>query len=377
MPGIYLHIPFCRKACHYCDFHFSTNLSPRAEMVEAMLKELEFRKAYLGGQPIETIYFGGGTPSVLSAAELDKLLNKIASLFSLDNPEITLEANPDDLTVEKLTELKNSGINRLSIGLQTFDEETLRFLNRSHTSSLSLQCLDNALSKGFDNITADLIYAIPPEETSLKRFEHDLDRLLSFKIPHISLYGLTIEEKTAFGNWAAKGKLPLVSEESNARQYQLAIDRLTETGFDHYEVSNFGKPGWYSRHNTAYWQDVPYLGIGPGAHSYNGQSRFINKPNNAFYIKMLHEGNLPGETEWLSPTQKLNEYLLTGLRTRWGIDLNKVASVWGKALWDDHANDLNQLVEQGMATHSDSHFCLTSQGYFIADEIALRLLYEE
>jgi oxygen-independent coproporphyrinogen-3 oxidase len=377
MAGIYIHIPFCSQACHYCDFHFSTNLKPKTEMLGAIIKELGLRKDYLKNENIESIYFGGGTPSILNKIELKTILSSILDNFAVSNQaEITLEANPEDLSLKKLDELRSCGINRLSIGVQTFHEDTLKFMNRAHNANESELCLSNARRAGFDNISTDLIFAVPPAETTVQRFEKDLKRLIEFSPEHISLYGLTIEPKTIFGHRYAKKEFKPVEEELNAIQYEMAIDQLKAAGYDHYEVSNFGKPNYVSRHNSSYWLSQNYLGIGPGAHSFNGTSRAYNVSNNAQYLKCLKENQLAIEEENLSRLDQINEYVLTRIRTKWGISLNELSRKWG-ADFAIHQSFFDKLVDENRAVLKDDVLCLTSRGFCLADEIALQLFSTE
>lgn len=378
MAGIYIHVPFCTKACHYCDFHFSTNLKTRTEMVSAICGEITLRQGYLSDATIETLYFGGGTPSILSAEELGKILSALHSHFSVSpTAEVTLEANPDDLSSERLEELRSLGINRLSIGIQTFDEATLGYLNRSHSASQALDCISLARKAGFENISADLIFALPPADTSLPRFEKDLKKLILIAPEHVSLYGLTIEDKTVFGNWKRKNRLTEVPEELNALQYELACDLLSKAGYNHYEVSNFAKPGRVSQHNSSYWKGAHYLGLGPGAHSFDGQSRSFNISHNAKYIHDIQAGELPIETEGLSPLQQLNEYVLTRSRTWWGVDFHFIQKNWDVDMWERHHSWMTPLIESGKATYADGVFTLTSRGFALADEVALHFFSTE
>lgn len=376
MAGIYIHIPYCKQACHYCDFHFSTSLQNMDKMHASICQEIALRKHYLLGETVETIYFGGGTPSLFSGAQLAKVLTSVRDHFQVsENPEITLEANPDDLTLEKLKELKQIGINRLSIGIQSFDERRLKFLNRSHNAKEALDCVKNAQSAGFENLTVDLIYAIPPE--SMSYWESDLKKAIELGVPHISLYGLTIEERTVFGNWQSKGKLQETSEDVAADQYKLAIDTLTNKGYDHYEVSNFAKPGFRSRHNSAYWSGTMYLGIGPGAHSFNGTNRSFNVRNNASYITCLNKSEIPETLESLTSSQRMNEYILIRLRTCEGLDSEVFKRRFGHDLYSDKTVQLEQFTNQGLI-RSDKHtIALTTDGFMVADQIALGLFYEE
>ncbi|MEO9476855.1 MAG: radical SAM family heme chaperone HemW [Cyclobacteriaceae bacterium] len=376
MAGIYIHIPYCKQACHYCDFHFSTSLQNMDNMHAAICQEIAIRKPYLEGENIETIYFGGGTPSLFSSAQLEKVLATVNNNFKVsENAEITLEANPDDLTLEKLKELKQIGINRLSIGIQSFDEERLKFLNRSHNAAEALDCVKNAQSAGFENLTVDLIYAIPPE--SMSYWERDLNMAIELDVPHISLYGLTIEERTVFGNWKTKGRLQETSEDIAADQYRLAIETLITKGYAHYEVSNFAKPGFRSRHNSAYWSGASYLGIGPGAHSFNGTYRAHNIRNNAAYIARLGKGEIPENIETLTHTQRMNEYILIRLRTCEGLDTEIFKLRFEQDVYADKAVKIEQYKNQGLLHSSNNTIALSTDGFMVADEIALGLFYEE
>ncbi|WP_258099530.1 radical SAM family heme chaperone HemW [Marinoscillum pacificum] len=376
MAGIYLHIPFCKQACHYCDFHFSTNLSRKSDMVKALIEELEMRRDELNGEPIQTIYFGGGTPSLLSGAELTEILKTIKNEYEVAfNPEITLEGNPDDLSLAKLQEIKTAGVNRLSIGIQTFDNTRLQYINRAHSSEEAESCLFNARNAGFDNISADLIYAIPPD--NMEYWQSDLAKLLSYDLEHISLYGLTIEEKTAFGNWRQKGKLKEVPEETAAKQYELAISELKAAKYEHYEVSNFAKRGYYSRHNTGYWEDQKYLGIGPGAHSYNGVNRSFNISNNARYLEAISNQELALTTESMEPNDRLNDYIFTHLRTNKGINFQELKERHEVDLKQDYNYLFDTWLAEELIELDENVLKLTSKGFMIADEITWRLFYHD
>jgi oxygen-independent coproporphyrinogen-3 oxidase len=372
MAGIYFHIPFCKQACHYCDFHFSTNQEKKGEMVDALVRELELQKTYLGGEPVETVYFGGGTPSLLSVAEIETLLQAVAKNFTqVPTGEITLEANPDDLHAEKLVDLRAAGINRLSIGIQSFDDQVLHFLHRAHSASAAQQCLEQARAADFDNISLDLIYAIPgqPVET----WRENILRALSFAPEHISSYSLTIEEKTAFGKWAATGKLKAVEDDLAAAQLEMLVEMLDTAGYEQYEVSNFARPGYYSRHNSSYWQQKKYLGIGPSAHSYDGQSRQYNVANNHLYLRGLHEDKIPFTHEALTPEDVINDYLLTTLRTAWGTDLRKLRQEFQYDLQALHGPYLDTLCAESLAIVSGDTLRLTRRGKMLADKIAADL----
>ena len=345
-------------------------------MVEAICTEIERRKAYLNGQIVNSIYFGGGTPSVLSRDQLKKLLQTIRQHFEI-NPlaEVTIETNPDDFLPETVESWKELGINRLSIGIQTFDDERLKFMNRSHNAADSLRALSLAQKFGFKNLTCDLIYAIPPN--SMSAWKRDLNMLLDFEIPHISLYGLTVEEKTVFGKWEKEKRFQAVLEEENALQYEYAIQLLKAKGYQHYEVSNFCLPEMESQHNSSYWLQRHYLGVGPGAHSYNGHSRSYAVRSNQQYLSKLESGELPLETEQLSSLQKVNEHILTRIRTHYGIDLEYIQKVTGTSLIETHQTFISQSKKNGLMTQQGSLLTLTSQGMLNADEIALKLFFEE
>lgn len=374
MAGIYIHIPFCKQACHYCDFHFSTNTHRIDEMASALIREIDLQRDYLSDKKIETIYFGGGTPSMLSAGHLESLLHKIDQLHTVSaDAEITLEANPDDLSLAKLIDFKKIGINRLSIGVQTFDDGILKFLNRSHDSQAATNAIENAQRTGFDNISIDLIFAIPDQ--SQKVLTRDLELLKKISPNHISTYSLTIEEKTAFGNWLSKGKMKPASEVENARQFELIMGNLTSFGYEHYEISNFAKPKKYSRHNTSYWKQLPYLGIGPSAHSYNLNTRQHNVSNNALYLREIGNGNVPAEVETLTKENKINEFVFTSLRTMWGCDLNKLENLYDHKFEATHATYLYQIVGQGLVELSDNKILrLTNKGKLVADQIAMEFM---
>ena len=369
MAGLYLHIPFCKQACHYCDFHFSTNQSQRLDLCKAMAKEMQLQKDYLAAVPLSSIYFGGGTPSILVDNELDILFNAIQKNFNVfPGAEISLEANPDDLTKEKLIELKKAGINRLSIGIQSFDDSVLKFLNRAHDATCAFSCMTNARSVGFENISVDLIYAIPGQD--LDTWRENIQIAIDLAPEHISAYGLTIEEKTTFGNWQRTGRLISVDDELAAANFEVLISMLTLAGYEHYEVSNFCKPNSYSKHNSSYWKQENYLGVGPSAHSYNGDSRQYNISNNALYQKSIAALKVPCEMEILSKENKINEFLFTSLRTMWGCDLEKLSRIYSYDLLQVNRDYIQRLVDQNLANLDKSILRLTSRGMLLADKIA-------
>jgi len=373
MAGIYIHIPFCRQACHYCDFHFSTSMKKRDEMVAALAKEIVLRKGEFANETVETIYFGGGTPSVLSNEEIDLLIDTVYQNYVVSqSPEITLEANPDDLSTERIIQISKSKVNRLSIGVQSFFEEDLRLMNRAHNATQAENCIAEAV-KHFDNISIDLIYGTPGMGNS--RWLENVDKALSFGIPHISSYALTVEPKTALHTLVQKGIVSPPSDEAAQEQFLLLVDKLEANGFVHYELSNFGNEGYFSRNNTAYWLGKKYIGIGPSAHSYDGTHRSWNIANNALYLKRIGEGSLPSETEKLTPADRYNEYVMTGLRTIWGVSLDRVEKELG-ALYRTHLEkEADKFIVQGLLANDNGILKTTKSGKFLADGIASDLFF--
>ncbi|MDH4090166.1 MAG: radical SAM family heme chaperone HemW [Cyclobacteriaceae bacterium] len=370
MAGIYVHIPFCKQACYYCDFHFSTSLALRDKILLAIANEIGLQRAYLKEEDeIQTIYFGGGTPSILSGKEIRFILDTIYDTFLVSpDAEVTLEANPDDLSTEKLRELKNTGINRLSIGIQSFDDVILKSLNRAHDSQLAKSCVNNAYEIGFQNISIDLIYAIPQQDHAL--WNKNIEMALALRPQHISSYALTIEEKTVFGRWAAKGKIETVDDDFAASQLQILVDRLEIESYEQYEISNFSKPGFHSRHNSNYWKDKAYLGVGPSAHSYNRVSRQYNVLNNYSYVRSIAALKIPATLEILTREDKINEYLLTTLRTSWGSNLAKLRAEFGFDLEAVHGPYIRSLLEHKFAFIENETLLLTKKGRLLADKIA-------
>jgi oxygen-independent coproporphyrinogen-3 oxidase len=374
MAGIYIHIPFCKQACHYCDFYFSTSVKKKPEMVEAICKELLLRKEEISGD-VETIYFGGGTPSLLSAEELQQIFDVIHSNYSVvENREITLEANPDDLSEEKLKMLAASSINRLSIGVQSFFEEDLKLMNRAHNAEEALESIKLA-KQYFENISIDLIYGIPG--MSNERWKENLQIALDLEVPHISSYALTVEPKTALKSMIEKGKVAPVEEEQAKEQYEIMIEELAAAGFDNYEFSNFGKPGFFSRNNTAYWFGKPYLGIGPSAHSFDGFHRKWNISNNTLYIKSLQKGEIPAEIEKLSISDRYNELVMTRLRTKWGIAIDEVERSFGIKYKDYLLREATGLIEDKQLEWHDNRLQVSKKGKFLSDGIASELFWVE
>ncbi len=369
MAGLYIHIPFCKQACHYCDFHFSTNQEGRMLLCEAIAKELGLQIKYLDGEKLDTIYFGGGTPSLLSTDELAIIFDAIHKNYTVANhAEITLEANPDDLSREKMIHLKQAGINRLSIGIQSFQDDVLRFFNRAHNSKESVECIALARDAGFTNLSLDLIYAVPDQD--LNQWKKNIEQAIALKPEHISAYTLTIEEKTAFGQWQKKGKLKAVGENESAEDFELLMDLLITNGYEHYEISNFCKSGFYSEHNTSYWKQKKYLGVGPSAHSYNGESRQFNISSNQLYLKSINNELVPFEKEILTKENKINEYIFTTLRTQWGCDLSYLETEFG---YRQDNRLFQQLIDQQLLTLEGSVALLTRKGKLLADQIATDL----
>lgn len=374
MAGIYLHIPFCKQACYYCNFHFSTSLTRQPAMVEQMLREISLQKGYLAGQTVTSIYFGGGTPSLLSSNDLQLLLNKLYATFNIaPHPEITLEANPDDLSPEKLNALHAVGINRLSIGIQSFHEEDLRWMNRAHNSQQALQCIRAAQEAGFNNLTIDLIYGGPT--LSDEGWASNVQQAIDLGIQHLSCYSLTVEPGTALDQFIRKKKMPAVDPDKAARHFEMLMQWTARAGYEHYEISNFALPGWHSRHNSSYWQSQPYLGLGPSAHSFNGHSRQWNIANNARYIKSMEEGKVPFELEELTPSMMLNEYIMTTLRTSQGCLLPVVAARFGADKRDTLLSMARPYMDRGQMVLKEDALVLTPEGRLFADGIAADLFF--
>ncbi|MDT0677982.1 radical SAM family heme chaperone HemW [Autumnicola musiva] len=373
MSGIYIHIPFCKQACHYCDFHFSTSMKKKDQLVEMLCKELVLRKNELPEEKIQTIYFGGGTPSLLTSAELQQIFTAIFSNYDVaENLEITLEANPDDLSEGKLKILAESKINRLSIGVQSFFEEDLKLMNRAHNSEEALKSIQLA-TKYFDNISMDLIYGIP--EMSAERWQENLEIALNLGVPHISSYALTVEPNTALHKFIEKGKIKPVDDEAAKTHFEIMLGMLKNASFQHYEFSNFGKEGYFSQNNTAYWLGKSYLGIGPSAHSYDGESRKWNVSNNALYIKALEKNELPMEMEKLSNTDKYNEYVMTRLRTKFGVDIVEVEERFGEKYKDYLLQQAHFLLKKNLLQYESEILHVTSKGKFLSDGIAADLFF--
>jgi len=374
MAGIYLHIPFCKQACYYCNFHFSTSTKQQSALVEQLINEIDIQKNYLGSQPISSIYFGGGTPSLLSEAELNRLMNKVHGLFSINtDAEITLEANPDDLSPEKLAELKATGINRLSIGIQSFHEEDLKWMNRAHNSEQALNCIRNAQAAGFNNLSIDLMYGGPT--LTDEGWEENVKLATTSGVTHLSCYAMTVEPGTALDNFIKKKKMEPVDNDKAARHFKQLMEWTATAGYEHYEISNFALPGCHSRHNSSYWQGQHYLGLGPSAHSFNGHSRQWNIANNALYIKSLEQGTIPFELEELTPEMQLNEYIMTALRTSAGCHLSTVRKRFGNTKADELLKNAQEFIEKGWMTNENQVLVLTREGRLFADGIASDLFF--
>lgn len=370
MSGIYIHIPFCKQACNYCDFHFSTSLKNKDDLVLAIVKEIELRKNYLPNKSINTIYFGGGTPSILQEKDLFLILNAIYKLYTINNDiELTLECNPDDLTDDKLKELKRLEVNRLSIGLQSFNDEELIWMNRAHSASESESSVKRAQDKGFDNLTIDLIYG--SKFSNLKNWKSTLQKAIDLKVNHISSYNLTAEPKTKLGHDVSKLiELP-IDDELSADLFLEMINLLRKNNFQHYEISNFAKEGFISKHNSNYWKGEYYLGLGPSAHSFDGTSRQWNVANNNLYLKKIQTNDFTFfEKEILTEAEKFNEYILTSLRTAWGINKLTLAQKFKHYITSDFDDKITQLLKKELVIINNTSIVLSEKGKLIADKIA-------
>jgi len=375
MAGIYIHVPFCKQACNYCNFHFSTNLGLQNDFQAALLKEIELRLSYLQNERIDTIYFGGGTPSLLSLSAIGEILNSLFLHFKISaDPEITLEANPDDMEFRKLAGWKAAGINRLSIGIQSFFTEDLNWMNRAHNGDQAVQALKHTIAAGFDNFSLDLIYGSPG--LSDESWRKNLNTAISYEPAHISCYALTVEPKTALFKMIRTKISEDIDPEKQAAQFMTGIQTLESAGFEHYEISSFAKPGRRSRHNSSYWQSKKYLGLGPAAHSFDGTSRQWNIANNALYIKSLMAGQLCFESEILLPRDLLNEYIMTSLRTTEGIDLQYVSNQFGEEKGSLLENNATIYLQSRQMVLFNEKLVLTKSGKLFADGIAASLFID-
>jgi oxygen-independent coproporphyrinogen-3 oxidase len=368
MAGIYIHIPFCKKLCHYCDFYHVISNEEFSLFIKAILREAEIKQEYLGKETVSTVYFGGGTPSVLPAEAAETILDELKRLFNVDpESEITIELNPDDVSPDYLTALKKTGFNRISLGVQSWNDDDLKLLNRRHTGAQALNALDQTFKAGFSNVTIDLIYGIPG--MSIDSWESNLNKSLSTGITHLSAYHLTIEPGTVFDKMKEKGLLQEIDEEESTMQFNLLIEKTESAGFIHYEISNFGKPGFFSVHNTNYWKQIPYLGLGPSAHSFNGYSRQWNIRDLKKYIKHISVGKEFFEREELDIKTRFNEYIMTSLRTMWGIDLEYVEKTFEKEGYDYVMNLAGKFIGYGMMRQEKNTLVLSNQGKMISDNI--------
>ena len=368
MAGIYVHIPFCKKLCFYCDFYHVISVNDNSAFIDALLKEASLRKDYLESETVSTIYFGGGTPSVFSVKDLGTILNHINKLFRVEQDcEISIELNPDDVLPAYLEGLKDLNINRISMGIQSWRDSDLKMLNRRHDSAQAIKALKDTLDAGFENVTIDLIYGIPG--MSLKEWESNLDFSLSFDIKHLSAYHLTFEPGTVFGKMLEKGTISEIDENESVAQFNILIEKTESAGFIQYEISNFGKPGYFSLHNSNYWKQVSYLGLGPSAHSFNGYSRQWNIRDLKGYIKLINAGKSFYESEELNSKTRFNEYIMTSLRTMWGIDLEYVEEMFEKEGYDYIINLAGKFKNYGLMKQEKKSLILTNQGKLISDNI--------
>lgn len=367
---IYIHIPYCKQKCSYCNFHFSTSMKGKEEMLEAMKKELLLRKDELEHKKLRSLYFGGGTPSILSVDEIKMLLDEVLKYYRFENDiEITLEANPDDLDAGFLKALSQTSVNRLSIGTQSFFEEDLKLMNRAHNASEAESSIKRAQDMGFENLSIDLIYGAPTADFEI--WQYNLRKTVELQVPHVSSYALTVEPQTALSSWVEKNKVSAPEESAQNRDFYYMKDFLKEQGFQHYEISNFAKKGFESRHNSAYWQYQEYLGIGPSAHSYNGhEKRSWNKANNIIYCKDLAENQLALETEKLSEAERHNEMLMIGLRTMWGVNLANMRASFSEEILQKSQLNINRKIEEGFLLTDGDYLKIPEQHWFLADGIA-------
>jgi len=375
MAGIYIHIPFCKKACHYCDFHFSTSIQYKQEIIEAIKLELKLQKNYISNQTIHTIYIGGGTPSILSGSDLSRILATIQENFIVSPyAEITLEANPDDLNNQKVKELKQTIINRFSIGVQSFFDDDLIWMNRAHQANEAEASIKRAQDSGFTNLSIDLIYGFPL--LSQQKWSNNLEKAIEYNVPHVSAYALTVEPKTALSAFIEAKKQAPLNEEQATANFLVAINTLCSTGYEHYEISNFSLPGMQSQHNTNYWKGVDYLGIGPSAHSFNGNSRQWNVANNMQYLSALAKQKIPYTLEVLTMANKINEYIMTNLRTHWGINLDTITKSFGQPASYHILKQVQSYINESLIINENNILLLSSKGKLYADGIAADLFVE-
>jgi len=368
LAGLYIHIPFCKKACHYCNFHFSTSDKNRQAVLKSICLELEMRAQELQSMPVASIYFGGGTPSMLNDDELGAIFQVIEANYQvLPSAEITLEANPDDLSLKKITQLAVTPINRLSIGVQSFFEADLKLMNRAHTAKEALESLKIAQTY-FDNITIDLLYGMP--QMSNVRWEKNLNIAFDLKLNHLSCYALTVEPKTALAHFIKTAQYPPLNDAVAAQHFQTLVTATANAGFTHYEVCSFGKPGYFSKHNSSYWLGKPYLGVGPSAHSFDGKKRSWNVSNNKQYINIIAKNELPLTSELLTLENRFNEYIMTGLRTMWGVSLKRIEEEFGLGVQTSLLNNAHGYLASETLKIEDAHLKMTPKGQFLSDGIA-------
>ncbi len=375
MAGIYIHIPFCKKACTYCDFHFTTSIKYVKEMVDAICTEIVLKKHRLAGQQIGSIYFGGGTPSVLPTAALQQIFATLEKCFPISaNAEITIETNPDDLTAVKIAELRTLPVNRFSVGTQSFFNEDLIWMNRAHNAEEATDCIKRSQDAGFENLTIDLIYGYPL--LSDEKWKVNIQTAIDLQIPHLSAYSLTVEDKTALAHAIKKGEQKPVSDDQSAEQFKMLIDVMLSKGYEHYEISNYCLTGKYAVHNTNYWKGIPYLGIGPSAHGFDGFNRYINIANNAKYINNIEAKKLPETVEELAEVDRFNEYIMTALRTMWGISIEKITTDFGKRYGENTLRGIKPYIANGQLVHKAHQITLSTEGKLFADGIAAALFAE-
>lgn len=375
MAGLYIHVPFCARRCVYCDFYSYTDRTLVTPYIEALIREMEFRKDYLNGEAIETIYLGGGTPSLLREADLDRLFKAIDRLYGLEYAqEITIEGNPDDLHPDYVAQLKHLPINRISMGIQSFHDDDLRLLNRRHSAQQAIEAVENCVKAGLENISIDLIYGLPGQTP--ERWAKNLDTAIGLQVPHLSAYHLTYEKGTPLDRMRETGQVTPIDEETSLILFGLLIDQLGKAGYEHYEISNFARPNRYSRHNSSYWRGIPYIGLGPSAHSYNGKSRQWNIASIGSYIKAIQEGQLPFEREELSVHDQYDDYIITRTRTRWGLNPSEILTLFGQAYHDYFMRQATKAQTKGLLEIHDGNFRLTRAGIFISDSVMVELLSE-
>lgn len=374
MAGLYIHVPFCTKRCIYCDFFSNTEMKYKEPYINAIIKEMEMRKAYIGDELLETIYFGGGTPSQLAATDLERIFAAIQQNFRVkEDAEITLEGNPDDMTPEYVRNLRSLPFNRVSMGVQSFKEEDLRFLNRRHNREQALQAVALCKENGIQNISIDLIYGLPGQ--TLEQWEANLEEAIRLDIPHISAYHLIYEEGTALYKQMQAGRVKQTEEDLSVSLFSTLIYRLTEAGFLHYEISNFARPGYLSRHNSSYWTGKKYLGLGPSAHSYNGDNRQWNISSLPLYLKGVSEGQPDIELEELDAKTRYNDFIITGLRTMWGISLADIELLFGQAKKEYCLKMATSYLKDGLLLREGNILRLSPKGIFVSDGIMSDLLY--